>query len=186
MPPIRHDPILPSLLDRLAGGGTAAPYGGSYVTARRYLETVQRDLLWLLKTDAARPSNFFLTGLRRGAVELSDDLPPACLGDFPRASKSVLAYGVPLSRGAAFNSADESEFKRALEQAVSSFEPRLERLSVRVDADGDEEDKLGFSVFSVKISGHVRIKSERVDLLLQAYYTPAFAQWRIEGAAHGS
>ncbi|HEY3853916.1 MAG TPA: GPW/gp25 family protein [Verrucomicrobiae bacterium] len=185
MPPVRSDNILPSLFDRLTGGTSPYVGAGLYVSREQYLKTVRRDLLWLLKTDISAASDTWLRNSQNGYGAVTGG-PVASLADYPLASSSVLAFGVPLSRGAIHISSTDLELERTLERAIRAYEPRLRTLRVRVTRKVSDEDINGaeadICVLSVEIRGKVSLNAVSQDLVLQAYYTPAFAQWRIEGA----
>ena len=197
MPPIKSDRVLPTLFDRLAGGEASSSGADLYVSREQYLKSVRRDLLWLLKTDISRPAEIILrsSGNRHPTAldhERENTEPAASLADYPLASTSVLAFGFPLPRGSIQINSTDSDLKRMLEHDIRAYEPRLDpaTLRIRVSRKTSEEEQAqdGAEVFvlSVEIQGKVRLNSVSRDLLLQAYYTPAFAQWRIKGVADGS
>jgi predicted component of type VI protein secretion system len=167
-----------------------------YVSPNRYLDTVRRDLLWLLKTDASPPHEMILRKSSGSDSATKRDefgnLPPAAtLADYPAAATSCVAYGVPMSRGEIDLGTSGFELARTLERAIRAFEPRLDPRTLRIRVTpraASKEQKDGESdlfVLGIEIQGRVRTKSVSQDLVLQAYYTPAFAQWRIEGVGNG-
>lgn len=184
MPPIRSDSVLPSLFDRLTESKLSFQGDDLYMSHSRYLDTVRRDLLWLLKTDVSRAVDVLLTD----SEDTPHDAPPASLADFPEASRSVLAFGVPFSRGEIATGSPAFKLGAALKEIITTFEPRLGScnviVSVKSPEDRKEDDPIS-SVISIKIQGQVRMKPVSQDLVVQAYYTPAFAQWRIEGTGNG-
>jgi predicted component of type VI protein secretion system len=197
MPPARSDAVLSSIFDRLTDGGTPSQGPSAYISRDQFLKTVRRDLLWLLKTETSSPGRVILRDSgnsdSKPAVDAyGEPQPETSLAEFPMASTSVLAYGFPLARGEMELNSTGLELGKTLERVIRNFEPRLDPKTLRVivtrkaaAADRDEDDPDVF-VFSIEIKGKVWINSVPQDLALQAYYTPAFAQWRIEGAANGA
>lgn len=113
---------------------------------------------------------------------------PLSLADYPNASRSVLAYGVPAQRGEHGFQPAAVELARAIEQAIRVFEPRIDPKSLKVrvvPAEGGESEENSVASFCYQIEGQVRLKPLPENLLLKAWYNPAFAQWRIEGEDHG-
>jgi type VI secretion system protein ImpF len=105
--------ILPSVLDRLIDkepGNRAEPSNWRTQSLKEVKASVRRDLEWLLNA-------------RRNPVEA-----PASAKELRR---SVYSYGLPDSTGIALRSQEErSRLARAVEAAISAFEPRL--INVRV------------------------------------------------------
>src|SRR2546426_8901626 len=105
----RWERTVPSLLDRLTeNGGPGQPANPDelFVTPQRFLESIRRDLVWLLKTEITRPSEVPLEdraadqgpeAMRERPNE--DPAPQPHLGDFPQTCASALAFGVPSLRG---------------------------------------------------------------------------------------
>lgn len=190
----RWDKTLPTLLDRLIG--SEAREGGSvFVSPQRYLESVKRDLLWLLKTEVQRTSEVPASepvGASVGFRSPGDGKRPSAtrfLADYPQANTSVLAYGVPALKGDLGMRTAGPELVLNVERAIRAFEPRLDPSTLRVRLlPSDEVESGGATVSSLafEIEGDVRMKPLPEHLLLKALFTPALMQWHIEGVAHGS
>jgi predicted component of type VI protein secretion system len=196
----RRDKVLPSLLDRLL----VTPYSGEgkglFVSPDRYLDSIRRDLYWLLKTEVSRTEEVLLTNPCPG--EAGSVLAEfRTLAEFPRASCSVLAYGVPAQRGTQGLRSTGNDLARAIKTAIQRFEPRIVPGSVKVDiqspdstSDRDENveqriretplEYAGLVEFTIK--GVVSMKPVSEELMLKAIYQPALAQWRIEGVVNES
>jgi type VI secretion system protein ImpF len=107
--------VLPGLLDRLMGAGTAAAAGRPGLEQLR--ECVARDLEALLNTRAG--------------------CPPHTFDDFPEARASILNYG--LLDFAAFSlssSEDRAAICASLKDAIERHEPRLRQVSATLHQDG--------------------------------------------------
>lgn len=198
MASLRSDAVLPSLFDRLTGAGTSFQGDSLYVSVDQYLKTVRRDISWLLKTEISAPDCVVLRESKAAHSTATFDRygnpePEATLSDYDLASASVVGFGLPMARGEIKVSSTGFELARTLERVVRAYEPRLDpkTLKVRVTrkataAADRKEDEPDLFVFSIEIHGKIKINSVPQDLVFQAYYTPAFAQWRIEGSAHGT
>jgi type VI secretion system protein ImpF len=190
----RWDKTLPTLLDRLIDDGPAD--GRSlFVSPQRYLESVKRDLLWLLKTEVQRSSEIPAedrnpTGSRTGSrPRIGRSFGTRFLADYPNANESILAYGVPALKGDLGMRAAGPELVANVERAIRVFEPRLDPRTLRVrllPQDDSEGDAATVSALSFEIEGDVRMKPLPEHLLLKALFTPALAHWHIEGVSHGS
>jgi type VI secretion system protein ImpF len=171
----RWDKTLPCLLDRISEGDALRD---AFISPQRYLESVRRDLYWLLKTEVARTTEM-----------LVDRVSGKSLADYSEASKSVLAYGVPKLSGEHGVNSLGVEIARTVERAIRIFEPRIDPGTLRVrpasKAENEQQDST-VSVFGFEIEGDLRMKPVPEHLLLKAYYVPATTQWRMEGIALGS
>jgi len=127
--------IVPSVLDRLIDYEpvmSREAAASRVKTLRQLKQTVRRDLEWLLNT-------------RRLVDDLSADL--------KEVSNSLLAYGLPDFTTVNIKSpADQSRMRRALESAISAFEPRLEDVSVTIVAMRDLD-----RVFRFRIDARLRV-----------------------------
>src|ERR1044071_4817609 len=101
----RWERTVPTLLDRLVENSSATSGGGDmFVSPQRYLETVKRDLLWLLKTEVQRASEISLDDAgspharRCRSADSGDLFETKFLANYPYASNSVLAFGIPKAR----------------------------------------------------------------------------------------
>lgn len=107
--------LLPSVLDRLIDrepANRAEPQSWRVQSAKEMKAAVRRDLEWLLNA-------------RRTPVE-----PP---GSSKNLWRSVYCFGLPDSTGISVRSEDErTRLARAVEQAITYFEPRLTNVSVSI------------------------------------------------------
>ncbi|MCI0335947.1 MAG: type VI secretion system baseplate subunit TssE [Acidobacteria bacterium] len=121
--------ITPSVLDRLIDHepelAREAPASRAK-TLRDLKDSVRRDLEWLLNTRQV------VGGIPEGLRELS---------------RSLAAYGLPDFTSISIKSpADQLRTQRALEAAISAFEPRLEDVTVTIIPARDLEQKLRFRI----------------------------------------
>lgn len=131
MPKADHEPnILPSLLDRLLDDEpdvSREPASSRYANVRELKNAVARDLEAMLNT-------------RRETLE---DLS----SDFTEANRSLLTYGLP--DFTAFNlmsQTDRTRIRRALEQTIAAFEPRLKRVRVNLEPPRQNDRSVRFRV----------------------------------------
>jgi type VI secretion system protein ImpF len=132
MPRADYEPdILPSVLDRLLDDKPEErrhePLHSRFQNLRQLKQAVARDLEALLNT-------------RREALE---ELP----SEFSEVRRSLLTYGLP--DFTAFNPLsenDHNQIRRALEQAIATFEPRLARVRVSLRPWYEHERALRFRV----------------------------------------
>jgi type VI secretion system protein ImpF len=138
MPPRRpREPdIVPSVLDRLLDdepGQTreSLPYRTDDV--RGLKRAVARDLETLLNT-------------RQEALE---EIPES----FEEVRRSLLTYGLPdFSASSLLSPRDRARIRRALEDAIAAFEPRLERVRITLEESQPTERAMRF-----KVEGWLRI-----------------------------
>jgi type VI secretion system protein ImpF len=122
--------LQPSLLDRLLDDrpreSREADDGGARDVAR-IKESVKRDLEWLLNS-------------KRPVAVLPDDL--------GHIRQSLLTYGLPDFTTTSLNSSAAQEaLRRAVEEAISRFEPRLTAVTVTMEAGrGDAERTIRFRI----------------------------------------
>ena len=131
MPRPEHEPnLLPSVLDRLLDdrpGVTSEPVVSRAQNLRALKKSVARDLEALLNT-------------RQEALE---GLPE----EFTELPRSLLTYGLP--DFTSFNlgmTDDRVRVRRCLEDAVTTFEPRLRRVRVSIEPPREHERVLRFRV----------------------------------------
>jgi len=107
-----------SVIDRLAGGGGRRG-ADIRIGVRELKAAVRRDVEWLLNS-------------RRPLVEGLDDL--------PEARASILSYGIPDLTQYGHGLADRQRICAAIEEALRTFEPRLQPRSIKVESlpDGEE------------------------------------------------
>jgi type VI secretion system protein ImpF len=114
--------LQPSLLDRLTDNNPTdqkETRDSRVIDLNRLREIIQRDLSWLLNTHNA-------------GSQIDPDR-------YPMASASVLNFGLSEVTGE-FSTTEKAErIRRAIEQAVTSFEPRIIEGTVDVQLIGDED-----------------------------------------------
>lgn len=121
--------VIPSLLDRLTDH---APHSRtenplSRLQALRALKaSLWRDLSALLNT-------------KRREEEIGEE--------FTEANRSLLGYGLPdFSSYSLKSPSDQNRLRRALEAAIRRFEPRLEKVTVTLEAPFETDPSLRFRV----------------------------------------
>ena len=115
--------LQPCLLERLTDDEPKNPAESRtsrVVSLSRYRESVLRDLRWLLNANRPR---------------LEDGV-----ADYPEVATSVLNYGTPDVCGLTLSEMNVTELERAVEQAIKTFEPRINRNTVRVKAVREGEE----------------------------------------------
>jgi len=122
--------LQPSLFDRLTD---PAPTGGA-INASRLRELVVRDLAWLLNT-----------------THLAADLP---LSGWPEVERSVLNFGVPDLAGRTLGDRDGPRLEKAIQKAITDFEPRILERTLRVRLRAASEEMSVRSLF-LEIEGEV-------------------------------
>lgn len=141
--------LQPSLLDRLTDDEPDRRQEGPdkrYFTLERLRTMVKRDLAWLLNT-----CNLAAT----------DDL-----RECPEVAASVLNYGIPDLTGRNLSGVDVESVERLVRQAVLSFEPRILRHSVRVQAKLDTEE-MSHNALTFEIHGELWAEPVPVDIVLR-------------------
>jgi len=124
VPPLER--LQPALLDRLTDlepDKKTEPRDGRMMSTRRFEESVLRDLGWLLNANN---------------LEAAEDLQ-----DFPEVRASVLNFGIPDFSGLVATGMSASALERAVHTAITTFEPRLDRTTLRVSvvAESSEEQR---------------------------------------------
>ncbi|MBI4523610.1 MAG: type VI secretion system baseplate subunit TssE [Deltaproteobacteria bacterium] len=121
--------ILPSLLDRLLDdepGLSKEPADRRFQNLRELESAVARDVEALLNT-------------RQESLE---ELP-----EFTEISRSLINYGLPdFTSFSLLNQDDRSRIRRAVEQAIAAFEPRLERVRVSLETPRENDRGLRFRI----------------------------------------
>jgi len=125
--------LQPSLLDRLTDNEPdqrQEPRDKRVLSPSRLRESVRRDLTWLFNTP--------------NLATVMD------LANFPAVAESVINYGLPSLSGRTTGSVDIPEMERLLRQAIWTFEPRLNKSSIRVRLVADpllmSHNALSFSI----------------------------------------
>jgi type VI secretion system protein ImpF len=118
-----------SVLDRLLDyelGVKIEPPASRAKSLRIYKQAVRRDLEWLLNTRR------LATGIPEGLEELQN---------------SLAAYGLPDFAGSGTDEGDsQARVRAAIEDAVRTFEPRLQDVSVALEPQRDTERALRFRI----------------------------------------
>lgn len=142
--------ITPSVLDRLIDH---EPQSSREAPASRsqslidLKQAVKRDLEWLLN-----------------ARQVVGGLPP----ELKELGRSLAAYGLPDFTAVSVKSpADQMRMQRALEMAISAFEPRLENITVSLSPVLDLEHKLRFRI-DARIKVEPAPEPVTFDTVLQA------------------
>ena len=130
---ITTERLQPCLLDRLTDLSPDQKTGGKgdrVISMVRYREGVLRDLLWLMNTSAHLSEEGF--------------------DGFPEVEKSVLNFGTRNLCGVVSTSIDLRDYENQLGDAISFFEPRINRKSLSVSAVDDpwkaEKNLLSFEI----------------------------------------
>jgi type VI secretion system protein ImpF len=122
--------LVPSILDRLLDdepGASWEPVPKRFQTVRQLKRAVARDLEALLNT----------------RQEALDELP----SEFTEVRRSLLTYGLPdFSAFSLLSSNDRNRIRRALEEVIATFEPRLDRVRVSLETPRTYDRGLRFRV----------------------------------------
>ena len=122
--------ILPSVLDRLLDdepGTGREPIPNRFQNLRELKNAVTRDLEDLLNT----------------RQEILEDLP----SEFAEVSRSLVSYGLPdFTSFSLLSKHDRNRIRRAVEQAIANFEPRLARVNVTLEPPRDNDRALRFHI----------------------------------------
>jgi type VI secretion system protein ImpF len=125
-----HQPeILPSLLDRLIDDepdNSEEPLSRRFQDIDELKQAVARDLEAMLNT-------------RREALE---ELP----AEFAEVNRSLLVYGLPDFTSLNLLGSQRDRLRRAIENTITTFEPRLERVRVTVENPKANDRALRFKV----------------------------------------
>jgi len=125
--------LVPSILDRLIDDAPEVvqePPHSRFYNLRQLKRAVARDLEALLNT-------------RQEALA---EVPT----EFAEVSHSLLSYGLPDCTSLnLLSTQDRNRIRRALEQAIATFEPRLERVRVTLDSPRQYERILRFRVEAI-------------------------------------
>ncbi len=132
--------IVPSILDRLLDENpdvSKEPVTSRVQGFRSYERAVARDLEALLNS----------------RQETLEELP----SEFVEVSRSLITYGLPdLTSLSLLSQDDRNRIRRAVEESISAFEPRLQRVRVSLEAPREQDRGLRF----------------RIDALLRVEPTP--------------
>jgi type VI secretion system protein ImpF len=105
--------------------------------------------------------------------EALDEVPT----DFQHASQSLLTYGLPDFSALDFgNQTDRNHVRRSLEQAITTFEPRLDRVHVAVEPPRPFDRGLRFHIEAV-----LRVEPTPEPVVFDALLQLATQECHIEG-----
>jgi type VI secretion system protein ImpF len=117
-------------LDRLLDdepGTSREPIPNRFQNLRELKKAVTRDLEDLLNT----------------RQELLEELP----SEFAEVSRSLVSYGLPdFTSFSLLSKHDRNRIRRAVEQAIANFEPRLARVNVTLEPPRDNDRALRFHI----------------------------------------
>ena len=141
--------IVPSVLDRLiddAPNESQEPVSGRFQSIREMERVVARDLEALLNA-------------RRETLE---ELP----SEFEEVNRSLLTYGLPdLSSFSLLSENDRNKVRRVIEQTIAAAEPRLGRISVKLEpARAHDRDDIGHGKGLDLIVGHIKSRDPQAPL----------------------
>jgi len=122
-----------SVLDRLAPTGGGRRQRDLRIGVEELKQSVRRDIEWLLNS-------------RRPLLDLTD---------LPEARTSILAYGMPDLTFFSGNSADRQRICTLMEEALRTFEPRLQPRSIKVEHATTREDTHARLHFNIHALLHV-------------------------------
>ncbi len=149
--------ILPSVLDRLLEDAAQGRQADQHHSIRDLKRIVARDLEGLLNT----------------RQELLDDLP----ADFSETSRSILMFGLPdFSSVNLASQADRNRVRRALEQTIAMFEPRLDRVRIIVDEPRAVDRGLHFRIEAV-----LQVRPAPEPVAFDAVLQLTTQEYRIQG-----
>lgn len=129
----QEERLQPSLLDRLRDdepGKTQESRDKRILSVSKLRDSLKRDLAWLMN-----------------AGNLSD---VQDLSEYPLVEASVLNYGMPDLTGITASGADVTAIERRLRQAIQTYEPRIVKNSLRVNAVIGDEMTPNAIVFEIK------------------------------------
>jgi type VI secretion system protein ImpF len=151
--------ITPSVLDRLVDYEpqmSREAVSSRAKSLRQMKASIKRDLEWLLNT-------------RRTADDISPDL--------KEVSNSLAAYGLPDFTTANIKSpADQNRLRRALETAISAFEPRLEDVTVTIDPMRDLDRVMRF-----RIDARLRVEPAPEPVTFDTFLQLGSGQYSVQG-----
>lgn len=143
------DRLQPALLDRLRDDNpeqrVESP-DARVMSRQRLRDAVLRDLEWLFNATAP------------ASVE--------GLGDFPRAQRSVLGFGLPALSGTTASSIDPPWLEAQIRRAILNHEPRILPDSLRVEALMSDLQIGHRNQISIRISGQMWAQPVPLELLL--------------------
>jgi len=130
MPKSDYEHVVPSILDRLMDDEpevSREPLPNRFQNLSQLKKAVARDLEALLNT----------------RQEILEEVSP----EFIEVSRSLVTYGLPdFSSFSVVNINDRNRIRRALEQAIATFEPRFERVRVTLEPPREPDRMLRFRI----------------------------------------
>ena len=152
-------PLLPSVLDRLMDNEpdvSTEPQWARAQSLRQFELGVLRDVEAMLNTRQTRPA-----------------LP----GEFKEVSQSVLTFGLPDLSATGVGSDDDCEqLRRAVELALSRFEPRIRQVSVRIRERENPNDR----TLRMVIDGLLWVEPDPQPITFDTLVQPLSGQCKIE------
>ena len=155
--------LQPSLLDRLTDDEPEKDQEAPerwVLTVSRLKEVVKRDLAWLLNN---------------ASLETSENLQ-----EYPAVRTSVLNYGVRDFSGRTASGLDIRALEREVRSAVSDFEPRILRHTVRVEALATE-DQMNHNALSFIIEGDLWGEPTPISLVLRSEFDLESGNVSVQG-----
>lgn len=158
-----HAPtIVPSILDRLIDEdpeNSREPLASRVQSFRAMERAVARDLEALLNTKR----------------ETLEELPI----EYAEVSRSLVTYGLPdFTSYSLLNGDDRDRIRRAVERAVSNFEPRLQRVKVTMENARESERGLRF-----RIDALLRIDPAPEPVTFDAFLQLNTQEYVVKGGA---
>jgi type VI secretion system protein ImpF len=156
--PRRSEILRHSVIDRLAGGRGDSPRGGDLrIGVEDLRQVVRRDLEWLLNT-------------RLVAQEVLR---------YPEAKKSILAYGLPdLSTFSVGGALSIREICELIANAVKTFEPRLQKRSIKVEFIPSKD--ISDFTMRFRISGVIQVEPIREPVTFDTSLDPSSGVVTVE------
>lgn len=120
------------------------PGARQMISMRRLRECVQRDLSWLLNT---------------GNLAVVQDL-----SRYPRVARSVVNYGMPSLAGRMVTSVDNNITAKRIQEAITTYEPRLSRVQVTPEPSRDSDEmtlsfKIDAELWGQPLSQHLVLRT---------------------------
>ncbi|WP_221801111.1 type VI secretion system baseplate subunit TssE [Oceanobacter mangrovi] len=159
-----HQPVLPSLLDRLIDEDPSTPsddHKTNSMLLKEMKEGVRRDLENLLNTRLAHQYQLD----RHREVE-----------------HSVVNYGLRDFSHVQFDSeADRQQFRWSIVQLIERFEPRLQRVQVDMVPVGEDYERTLY----IKIAGMLLVEPDPVHMILDSRVRTIDRSLRLRELNHG-
>ena len=153
-----QDRLQPSLLDRLLDDdarGKVESASARALTRQQLRAAVLRDLGWLFNAIRAEPE-----------PHSSREEEKALWQAHPLARKSVVNFGMPAFAGTTLSSMDVGALRRAVLEAIRTFEPRIESDSLDVQVTTSRGS--AHNQMQISISGRLWSQPVPLELLLAA------------------